>query len=180
MKQVKRIEGTINRFLDFTKPRDLVFLEIDITDLIEDVLFMVKPLFNRQECVLNIRMDDNLPKIIGDRKSLAEAMINLLVNALEAISDHGTVSILSCLDHFSLNGVMIPSVRIDISDTGQGIAPGDLDNIFDPFYTTAPAGQGSGLGLSICYSIIKQHFGTIVADSEEGKGSTFSVRLPLL
>ncbi|HEY9074283.1 MAG TPA: HAMP domain-containing sensor histidine kinase, partial [Desulfobaccales bacterium] len=61
-----------------------------------------------------------------------------------------------------------------------GIAPADLNNIFDPFYTTAPAGQGSGLGLSICYSIIKQHFGTITVESKEDKGSTFSVRLPIL
>ena len=66
---------------------------------------------------------------------------------------------------------------VSISDTGHGIAPEDLDNIFDPFYTTAPAGQGSGLGLSICYSIIKQHFGTITVDSEADKGSTFTVRL---
>ena len=67
-----------------------------------------------------------------------------------------------------------------ISDTGQGIAPGDLDNIFDPFYTTAPVGQGTGLGLSICYSIIRQHFGTITVDSGAGRGSTFTVRLPIL
>ncbi len=69
---------------------------------------------------------------------------------------------------------------ISISDTGHGIAPGDLNNIFDPFYTTAPAGQGSGLGLSICYSIIKQHFGTVTVDSTAGQGSTFTVRLPIL
>jgi two-component system NtrC family sensor kinase len=66
-----------------------------------------------------------------------------------------------------------------ISDTGHGIAPGDLNNIFDPFYTTAPAGQGSGLGLSICYSIIQQHFGTITVDSEASRGSCFTVKLPM-
>ena len=69
---------------------------------------------------------------------------------------------------------------VSISDTGPGIASGDLNKIFDPFYTTAPVGQGTGLGLSICYSIIKQHFGTITVDSEEGKGSTFTVRLAKL
>jgi signal transduction histidine kinase len=69
---------------------------------------------------------------------------------------------------------------VSIRDTGHGITSENLNNIFDPFYTTAPAGMGSGLGLSICYSIIKQHFGTITVESEEGKGSTFTVRLPLL
>ncbi|HAY23292.1 MAG TPA: PAS domain-containing sensor histidine kinase, partial [Desulfobacterales bacterium] len=69
---------------------------------------------------------------------------------------------------------------IAIKDTGHGIEPSDLNNIFDPFYTTAPVGQGSGLGLSICYSIIKQHFGAITVDSQKGEGSTFVVKLPIL
>jgi signal transduction histidine kinase len=69
---------------------------------------------------------------------------------------------------------------VKISDTGHGIATADLNNIFDPFYTTAPVGQGTGLGLSICYSIIQQHFGTITVDSVEGNGSTFTAKLPIL
>jgi signal transduction histidine kinase len=69
---------------------------------------------------------------------------------------------------------------IRISDTGHGIAPRDLENIFDPFYTTAPVGQGSGLGLSICYSIVKQHVGNVTVESQAGTGTTFTVRLPVL
>jgi len=70
--------------------------------------------------------------------------------------------------------------QVRIRDTGHGIAAGELDKVFDPFYTTRPVGQGIGLGLSICYSIVKQHFGAIEVESAEGQGSTFTVRLPLL
>jgi signal transduction histidine kinase len=97
--------------------------------------------------------------------------MNLLLNAIKSMPDGGVLDITL--------GRTNDDAVIGISDTGHGIAVEDLDNIFDPFYTTALAGQGSGLGLSICYSIIKQHFGTITVDSLQGQGSTFSVRLPI-
>jgi signal transduction histidine kinase len=102
---------------------------------------------------------------------LQQAFLNLLLNAIKAMPDGGVLGITL--------GKTEREAWVSISDTGHGIAPGDLNNIFDPFYTTAPAGQGSGLGLSICYSIVKQHFGTITVDSEEGQGSKFTVRLPI-
>ena len=70
-------------------------------------------------------------------------------------------------------------VVISVADTGHGISKEDMDKIFDPFYTTAPVGKGTGLGLSICYSIVKQHSGAIEVESAEGKGSAFTVRLPI-
>ena len=103
---------------------------------------------------------------------LPQAFMNLLLNAIKAMPDGGELGVAL--------GQADGEAWVSISDTGQGIAPGDLNNIFDPFYTTAPVGQGTGLGLSICYSIIKQHFGTISVDSEAGNGSTFTVRLPIL
>ncbi len=69
---------------------------------------------------------------------------------------------------------------VRVTDTGGGISPEDLDKIFDPFYTKAPPGKGIGLGLSICYSIVDQHKGSISADSQSGKASTFTVKLPVL
>jgi signal transduction histidine kinase len=71
-------------------------------------------------------------------------------------------------------------VLLSIRDTGDGISPEDLDKIFDPFFTRAPLGKGTGLGLSICHSIVDQHGGTISVESQSGKGSTFTVRLPPL
>jgi signal transduction histidine kinase len=177
MKQIKRIEGTINRFLDFTKPRDLVFSEMETTDLLEDALFMFKPLVNRQECTLTIDLEEHLPKIFGDRKLLAEALINLLVNALEAVSDHGTVSVSCYQDHPVQDGVKVPAVRIDISDTGPGIPEDRMENIFEPFFTTKAS--GTGLGLPLVLNTVKSHGGFIRVQSRIRQGTTFSVFLPL-
>jgi signal transduction histidine kinase len=70
-------------------------------------------------------------------------------------------------------------VSVRVADDGCGISPANVDRVFDPFYTTSAPGKGTGLGLSLCYSIIKQHLGSIEVDSVEGKGSTFTVKLPL-
>jgi signal transduction histidine kinase len=110
--------------------------------------------------------------ISGMEGLLQQAFMNLLLNAIKAMPDGGELSVTL--------GQADGEAWVAISDTGQGIAAGDLNNIFDPFYTTAPVGQGTGLGLSICYSIIKQHFGTITVESGADPGCTFTVRLPIL
>jgi signal transduction histidine kinase len=176
MRQIKRIEATINRFLEFTKPKDLLFSEVVVSKLLEDVLFVVRPLVNRQECRLNVRTDENLPAIYGDRKILAEALINLLVNALESISDHGDISITSSVDRFNRNGTFVPCIRIDISDTGQGIPDNRIENIFEPFVTTKAS--GTGLGLPLVLNAIKNHGGIIRVKSKVRKGTTFSLFIP--
>ena len=177
MKQIRRIEATINRFLDFTKPQDLVFSAIDIATLMEDVLIMVRPLVNRQECSLDVRIDDNLPVISGDRKLLAEALINLLVNALEAMPDYGVLSITATRDRFDLEGGTAPGVRIDIGDTGQGIAEDQVQNIFEPFFTTKAS--GTGLGLPLVLNTIRDHGGVVRVKSMVQEGTIFSLFLPL-
>ncbi|UXI70463.1 ATP-binding protein [Tahibacter amnicola] len=101
---------------------------------------------------------------------LNQVFLNLLVNAAQAIPGHGTITIRTQDD-----GDM---VRIQISDNGVGIAPEHRDRIFDPFFTTKPVGVGTGLGLSVSYGIVDRHGGRIDVDSELGKGTTFTVRLP--
>jgi signal transduction histidine kinase len=98
--------------------------------------------------------------------------INLLLNAMNAMPNGGAIDITVELTS--------SEVRLCVSDTGEGILPEDLDKIFDPFFTRAPLGKGTGLGLSICHSIVDQHGGSIGVESQSGKGSTFTVKLPLL
>jgi len=101
---------------------------------------------------------------------LPQAFLSLWLNALNAMPDGGILSVrLEATDQEAV---------ITISDTGRGIAASDLPHIFDPFYTTAPAGQGTGLGLSLCQSFIRQHLGTIEVESTLGQGARFTVRLP--
>jgi signal transduction histidine kinase len=96
--------------------------------------------------------------------------MNLLVNAAQAIDDHGKITIRTAED--------ATHVWVEIQDTGKGIKPEHLNRIFDPFFTTKPVGKGTGLGLSLAYGIVKKHDGHIEVKSELGVGTTFRVVLP--
>ena len=170
---IQRASMIIENLLRFARPSVKTdFKKIDLTSLLEETLSLV----TNQARIHKIELRPQLPPepilISGMEGLLQQAFMNLFLNAIKAMPDGGVLGI-------SL-GRRDSEAWVSIRDTGHGIASENLNNIFDPFYTTAPAGQGSGLGLSICYSIIKQHFGTITVESEEGKGSTFTVRLPLL
>lgn len=177
MKQINRIEATINRFLDFAKPQDLLVAEIPLPELVEDVLIMVRPMIKRQECTLDVHIEKELSPVNGDRKLLGEALVNLVVNALEGIDGSGRLSIAVAGDHFTLNSGTVPCIRIDISDTGQGIDEKQLEKIFDPFFTTKAS--GTGLGLPLVINTIRNHGGVIRVKSRIGHGTTFSLFLPI-
>jgi signal transduction histidine kinase len=163
----------IENLLRFARPSVKADLkEIDLGFLMEETISLI----TNQALIQKIELRSHLPAhpilINGMEGLLQQAFMNLLLNAIKAMPDGGVLDITL--------GRTNGEALVSISDTGHGITVEDLDNIFDPFYTTAPAGQGSGLGLSICYSIIKQHFGTITVDSKEDQGSTFFVKLPIL
>lgn len=112
-----------------------------------------------------------LPKVMCRASQIGQVLVNLLVNAAQAIDEQGVITVAT--------GVEAGGVRIDVGDTGRGIEPAHLDRVFDPFFTTKPVGQGTGLGLSLSYGIIKDHGGWIKVESVLGQGSRFSVWLPL-
>jgi signal transduction histidine kinase len=176
MNQVKRIEATVNRFLDFAKPQEPIFSLIDPGSLIEESLLVVRPKANQQESALSVTMDKNLPVIRGDRKQLVEVLVNLMVNALEAMPARGKLSVAACSDYCVFNGSLRPCVCMNISDTGIGISEENLPKLFDPFFTTKAS--GTGLGLSIVQSTVNKHGGLIKVTSSAGEGATFSVYLP--
>jgi two-component system NtrC family sensor kinase len=118
-----------------------------------------------------VRSYGNLPEIECMPSRLNQVFLNLLVNAGQAIDAHGTITLST--------GVADSEVWIAIADTGAGIAPENLKRIFDPFFTTKPVGQGTGLGLSVSHSIVRKHGGRIDVDSEVGRGTRFTIRLPL-
>ncbi len=170
---IKRASMIIENMLRFARPSVRTDLKkIALTAILEETLALTANQARIQKIELHSQLPSEPIWISAKEGLLQQAFLNLLLNAIKAMPNGGVLSIAL--------GKTDNEAWVSISDTGQGIAPGDLHNIFDPFYTTAPAGQGSGLGLSICYSIIKHHFGTITVDSAEGKGSTFTVRLPIL
>jgi two-component system NtrC family sensor kinase len=113
-----------------------------------------------------------LPPIKCMISQLNQVFMNLIVNAAHAIERSGTITIATGTDGDDW-------VWVDVSDTGAGIAPEHMTRIFEPFFTTKPVGRGTGLGLSLSYSIVKRHGGQITATSEPGKGTTFRVRIPV-
>jgi signal transduction histidine kinase len=110
--------------------------------------------------------------LYGDRQQLSQVILNILINALDVIPKDGHIQI-------TLSQETPDFVAVKIRDDGPGI-PGDiLPHIFDPFFTTKPPGKGTGLGLAVSQGIVARHGGSIGVDSEPGKGTTFTVRLPV-
>lgn len=178
LNQIGRIESTINRFLDFAKPQDLLFSKIELKKFIADLLIMVRPQVNRQECVLTFSLPDDLPSITGDRRLLAEAMINLLVNAMDAMPARGSLTVSAEPDMLKDDKQDLPCVRVDIADTGHGIADEQMEKIFEPFFTTKA--NGTGLGLPLVLTTIRNHGGDVRVKSKIGKGTVFSLFLPVI
>lgn len=168
--QVERHNKLINEILDFGRPDPGTMEPLDINDLVNSVLTTMEPLFSKADIMLEFKTTAQTPLIIsGNAEKLKQVFINLSLNALDAMQQHGTLTIQT----YSKDGYALVSVR----DTGEGIAPEDLPNIFEPFYTKKA--RGSGLGLAISKRIIQIHGGIIDAKSEAGSGSIFTMRLPL-
>jgi signal transduction histidine kinase len=121
---------------------------------------------------LHEELQPDLPLINGDTNQLQQVLLNLALNGCEAMPEGGTLTVQTRVSDDRY-------VRLDVSDTGEGIPPERLDQIFEPFFTTKSASKGTGLGLSVTYGIIEQHQGHIDVHSTIGRGSTFSVYLPI-
>jgi signal transduction histidine kinase len=114
---------------------------------------------------------EKAPVVRGDAAQLQQVLVNLAINAVQAMPDGGTLTVRTSVDDVT--------ARIDVEDTGIGMSHETLGRIFTPFFTTKPAGQGTGLGLCVVDDIVKSCGGTISVESELGKGSRFRVELPL-
>jgi len=158
----------------------MVFSKISVKQLITDIVSLVRPLANKQESVIETYFAPNLPGITGDNKLLEEALINLLINALEAMPEKGRIKITVKSENMRIevNGnIPVSMIRIDIADSGPGIAPENIDFIFDPFFTTKSA--GTGLGLPMVYNTVKRHKGEILFKNREEGGAVISLFLPI-
>ena len=180
MGQISRIERAINRLLDYTKPKEMVFSKISIEQLITDVVSLVRPLANKQECKVKTHITKKLPEVTGDKKLLEEALINLIINALEATPEKGDVNLTATMENMEIPDAdknVMPAIRIDIADSGPGISSENIDFIFDPFFTTKSS--GTGLGLPMVLNTIKRHNGEIRAKNQEKGGAVISLFLPV-
>jgi PAS domain S-box-containing protein len=169
--EIERVEKFISDLLDFAKPKEFNFELADINDIVGSISFMIGKL-KRQDIKLRFKLGDDIPPIFVDKKRLREALMNMAINSLQAMPGRGELIISTEYLPNPENHV----VKICVTDTGSGI-PGEYRNrIFDPFFTTR--NDGVGLGLSITYSIVKEHDGVIDVDSEQEKGTRFTITLP--
>lgn len=145
---------------------------LDLNELVEDVLDLVRRDINRAGIALQADLQPDLPQVVGDRVQLQQVLLNLLRNAVEAMShEQGSLRIVAV----KTTSLGADSVEVSVIDSGQGFRAGDEERIFDPFYTTKV--DGMGLGLAMCRMIIRAHGGQLWATSNKGSGSTFRFAL---
>ena len=141
--------------------------------LLDKLLELVGKQCQIQNIVVNKHWDKSLPKLQVNADQLTQVFMNLIINALDVMPTGGILTVSTRLDRVSDTSI----AQIDVTDTGSGIGAAVLPHIFEPFFTTKP--NGVGLGLAISYEIIQSSGGEVVAVSQPGAGTTFSVRLPL-
>ncbi len=175
MKEIDRINENITRFLNFARPEEPLFQSINISALVKNSVNLLAAKLRTSGIHLDISLPDEPPPVEGDPKQLAQVFLNLLLNAVEAMPQGGTLTIRSAVKVTPDNRKEF--LQLIIKDTGHGIPEKDQPYLFDPFFTTKAG--GTGLGLSIVYSIIQKHNGRIEVESELGKGSSFVLSLPI-
>jgi len=177
-----RAADLVRRLMQFGRTQPMQLDLVQINDVVSAVLQLVRSLF-RENVSVKIDLSPDLPLVKADAPQIEQVLINLIVNALDAMPRGGELKISTAVvepDGDALEGARAhTSVSITVADTGVGI-PEELQSlIFDPFFTTKPAGKGTGLGLSSVYGIVRQHKGSIKVQSSPGVGSAFAILLPV-
>jgi signal transduction histidine kinase len=173
--ETNRCKVIVRNLLDFARQNQVMAQPTNLNELLQRLVGEQRkdPRFGNTQFVL--QLDPGVPPIEADPLQLQQVFINLLNNAVEAMEGKGggTVTVTTQVAPFG------QGVRISIADSGAGISEENRAKLFTPFFTTKPVGKGTGLGLAIVYGIVKMHRGQIQVQSEEGKGTTFTITLPL-
>jgi two-component system NtrC family sensor kinase len=169
-KAVTRCQGIIKNLLNFSESPQNEFEKIDLNDVIESTLPLLKTAIRNQQ--LHTSFDKKIKSVSGQPGQLQQVFFNLINNACQALPEGGVITVKTWQSKkFSC---------VSISDNGPGISDDIKSRIFEPFFTTKETGKGTGLGLSVSQNIIEKHKGTIILESELGVGTTFTISIPSL
>ncbi len=168
--EVDRIANIVRQLLDMFKPRQDSFSDTDVESVIDETLLLLSLHAQKGRVTINKQLPDPFPHVYGSAEQLKQVFLNLMINSCDFMPSGGRIDIGGDVDDHVL--------RLHFTDWGPGIAPENIEKIWEPFYTTKSAGKGTGLGLSVCYSIVKAHGGEIEATNVAGAGARFTITLP--
>lgn len=184
IRETKRCAAIIRRLLDFAREKVPVNGFFNVNQVIEDTVRFVERPASLHQIEISTDLDASLPQVWGDADLIKQVVMNLLVNAQQAVDKEGHIIVetrsikpSATPEH---HGAAAAMVEISVRDNGCGIPQANLERIFDPFFTSKEVGKGTGLGLSVSYGIVKAHGGKISVDSTVGEGSVFRVQLPVI
>lgn len=173
-----RVRKIIKGLLDFSRQTALYPEPLNLHNLVRSTVALVENQALVKGILLKFEPGENIPPVTADTSQIQSVLLNILLNALDATDPGGSVAITSRLQS-SPEKAGQRGVDLVVTDTGCGIPPENITKLFDPFFSTKEVGQGTGLGLSVSYGIVERHGGAIRVKSEVGKGSTFTIWLPL-
>ena len=170
-KQTFRASEIVNSLLNFSRTSTTSYGGVSLNKIVQETLSLLEHQFTKAGIQIHTDLDPDVPLVHGNGGKLQQVFLNLFLNARDAMGAGGTLEVRSWAEGLG--------ARVEVSDTGHGIAPENLHRIYDPFFTTKGAKKGTGLGLSVTYGIIQEHGGSIEVSNRRGGGATFRVELPL-
>lgn len=173
--QTERCSRIVRGLLGFSRKTASEKANVDMNTLIENTLSMVRNQAKFYNIAFDVQLDRTIPEVNVDPNQIQQVFLNLLINSADAMEEKGRIAISSRMADDDGNKF----VELEFTDTGPGIPEDIRGRVFEPFFTTKPAGKGTGLGLAVSYGIIKKHDGQIFVKSEQGKGASFFIRLPV-
>ncbi len=180
--QATRMTNLVRHLLDFARRKSPQRAVLDVGQLAARTADLVEPVAAAAKVQLQVRKSPAVPSVHGDASQLEQVLTNLFVNSIDAMPSGGTISVAMGVVHATPpadhGGPAADYVQIVVRDEGVGIPPETLPHIFEPFFTTKKVGDGTGLGLAVCYGIVRDHGGWIDVDAAPEKGSEFTVYLP--
>ena len=168
---LRRAQKIVRQLLDFSQQHEPEFSMNDMNGLVDRVLVLTNHAIVEKGLQLHKVYDNGLPPLFVDPQMIEQVLTNLILNAVQATDEEGSIILQTRMVH--------ERCEIDVGDTGAGIPPEVRPHIFDPFFTTKGTGEGTGLGLSVSLGIVERHGGQLTVESEVGKGTVFTVGLPL-
>src|SRR5580704_13450235 len=170
-KQTFRASEIVNSLLNFSRTSSTSFGDVNLNKVIQETLSLLEHQLQKSGIQIKSELDGTLPPIHGNTGKLQQVFLNLFLNARDAMSGGGTLEVRTWRDG--------ASVKVDVADSGHGIAPENIRRIYDPFFTTKGAQKGTGLGLSVTYGIIQEHGGSIEVTNRPDGGARFRLELPV-